>query len=61
MEAKVTDSFDRIMQGLQEAAEHARGADVPGLVLHVPEKGEPGEVDGPDFSLSAPWGRRGSG
>jgi len=34
----VTDSFNRIMQGLQEAVEHARGADVPGLVLHVPEK-----------------------
>jgi putative transcriptional regulator len=34
----VTDSFNRIMQGLQEAVEHARGGDVPGLVLHVPEK-----------------------
>ncbi len=33
----MTDSFDRIMRGLQEAAEHARGADVPGLVLHVPQ------------------------
>lgn len=33
----MTDSFDRIMQGLQEAAKHARGDDVPGLVLHVPQ------------------------
>jgi len=33
----MTDSVDRIMQGLQEAVAHARGADVPGLVLHVPQ------------------------
>jgi len=33
----MTDSFSRIMQGLQEAVEHARGADVAGLVLHIPE------------------------
>jgi len=32
----MTDSVDRIMQGLQEAVAHARGADVPGLVPHVP-------------------------
>ena len=25
----MTDSFDRIMQGLKEVAEHARGAEVP--------------------------------
>ncbi len=31
----MTDSIDRIMQGLQEAVAHARGADVPGLVLHI--------------------------
>jgi len=34
----MTDSFNRIMQGLQEAAEHARGEAMPGLVLHVPQK-----------------------
>jgi len=33
----VADSVNRIMQGLQEAAEHARGDPVPGLVLHVPQ------------------------
>lgn len=33
----MTDSVDRIMQGLQEAVAHACGADVPGLVLHVPQ------------------------
>lgn len=33
----MTDSFDRIMQGLQEAADHARGAEMPALVLHVPQ------------------------
>jgi putative transcriptional regulator len=32
----MTDSFDRIMRGLQEAAEHAGGAAAPSLVLHVP-------------------------
>jgi len=25
------------MQGLQEAVKHASGAEIPGLVLHVPE------------------------
>ena len=29
---------DRIMQGLREAAAHARGEKVPGLKLHVPRK-----------------------
>jgi len=33
----MTDSVNRIMQGLQEAVEHARGAAVPGLALHVPQ------------------------
>jgi len=33
----MTDSVDRIMQGLQEAAAHALGAEVPGMVVHVPE------------------------
>ena len=28
----------RIMQGLHEAAAHARGAKVPGLRMHIPEK-----------------------
>jgi putative transcriptional regulator len=32
----MTDSVDRIMQGLREAEQHACGADVPSLVLHVP-------------------------
>jgi putative transcriptional regulator len=29
---------ERIMQGLREAAAHARGEEVPGLKLHVPRK-----------------------
>ena len=33
----MTDSVDRIVQGLQEAVNHARGADVPGLMLHIPQ------------------------
>lgn len=33
----MADSFDRIMQGLQEAVDHARGADLPDLVLHIPQ------------------------
>ena len=33
----MTESFDRIMQGLQEAVDHAHGKDVPDLVLHVPQ------------------------
>lgn len=37
----MTDSFNRIAQGLQEAAEHARGAEVPDLVLHVPDQPSP--------------------
>ncbi len=32
----MTDSFERIMAALAEAAEHARGAETPGLQLHVP-------------------------
>lgn len=28
---------ERIMQGLREAAAHARGEQVPGLKLHVPK------------------------
>ncbi|WP_029015010.1 helix-turn-helix domain-containing protein [Niveispirillum irakense] len=32
----MSSSADRIMQGLQEAIAHARGEDVPGLVVHVP-------------------------
>ena len=28
--------FDRVMEGLAEAAEHASGADVAGLRLHLP-------------------------
>ncbi len=30
----MTNSADRIMQGLKEALDHAAGADVPGLSLH---------------------------
>jgi putative transcriptional regulator len=29
---------DRVMQGLREAASHARGERVPGLKLHVPRR-----------------------
>ncbi len=32
----MTDSAKRIMRGLEEALAHAQGADVPGLVVHVP-------------------------
>lgn len=34
----MTKAADRIVQGLREAAAHARGAKVPGLKLHVPRK-----------------------
>lgn len=33
----MTDSVDRILQGLREAVDHARDVDVPGLVLHIPQ------------------------
>ena len=33
-----SDAFDQIMTGLNEALAHARGEDVPGLVVHVPER-----------------------
>ncbi len=29
-------AFNRIMEGLAEAQAHARGEDVPGLLVHVP-------------------------
>lgn len=32
----MTKAADRILQGLREAATHARGARVPGLRVHVP-------------------------
>ena len=32
----MTKAADRILQGLREAAAHARGAKVPGLKVHVP-------------------------
>jgi putative transcriptional regulator len=31
------EDFDGIMQGLREARAHARGEDVPGLKVHLPE------------------------
>ena len=34
----MTKTAERIMQGLREAAAHARGERVPGLRLHVPKK-----------------------
>jgi putative transcriptional regulator len=34
---KMSRAAGRIMQGLREAAAHAKGAKVPGLRLHVPE------------------------
>jgi putative transcriptional regulator len=33
----MTNSADRIIQGLKEALDHAAGADVPGLALHIPK------------------------
>jgi putative transcriptional regulator len=35
-ENDMTKAADRIMQGLREAAAHARGEKVPGLKVHVP-------------------------
>lgn len=32
----MSSGVDRIVQGLREALDHARGEDVPGLVIHVP-------------------------
>ncbi|MFV3126479.1 helix-turn-helix domain-containing protein [Niveispirillum sp. KHB5.9] len=32
----MSSSADRIFQGLREALDHAKGEDVPGLVVHVP-------------------------
>jgi hypothetical protein len=32
----MTNAADKIMQGLREAATHARGRKVPGLKLHAP-------------------------
>jgi putative transcriptional regulator len=37
-EVNMKKAADRIMQGLREAAAHARGQQVPGLKLHVPRK-----------------------
>ncbi len=34
----MTKAADRILQGLREAAAHARGKKVPGLKIHVPHK-----------------------
>jgi putative transcriptional regulator len=34
----MTKAADRIIQGLREAAAHARGGTVPGLKLHIPNK-----------------------
>lgn len=34
----MTKVADRILQGLREAAAHARGEKVPGLKIHVPRK-----------------------
>ena len=34
----MTKAADRILQGLREAAAHARGEKVPGLKVHVPRK-----------------------
>ena len=32
----MSNSADRILKGLQEALGHAKGEDVPGLMVHVP-------------------------
>lgn len=34
----MTDTVQRIMTGLNEALAYARGEDVPGLIVHVPER-----------------------
>jgi putative transcriptional regulator len=34
--AKGKRAFDRVMEGLGQALSHARGEDVPGLLVHVP-------------------------
>jgi putative transcriptional regulator len=38
MKRKQTKAAERILQGLREAAAHARGEAVPGLKLHVPRE-----------------------
>jgi putative transcriptional regulator len=30
-------AFERIMEGLDEALAHAKGAETPGLIIHLPE------------------------
>jgi putative transcriptional regulator len=35
-EPKKVRVFDRVMEGLEQALSHARGEEVPGLVVHVP-------------------------
>jgi putative transcriptional regulator len=37
-EKEMSKAADRILQGLREAAAHARGEKVPGLKLHIPRK-----------------------
>jgi putative transcriptional regulator len=37
-EATMSKAAEKIMQGLREAAAHARGEKVPGLKVHVPKK-----------------------
>ena len=32
----MSDGFERIMEGMDEAIRHARGEDVPGIVVHSP-------------------------
>ena len=36
--------FNRVMRGLNEALEHAKGGDVPGLKVHVPAQMDVGAI-----------------
>jgi putative transcriptional regulator len=38
LETEVSKAAERIIQGLREAAAHARGDKVPGIKLHVPRR-----------------------
>jgi putative transcriptional regulator len=40
----ITKAANSIMQGLREAAAHARGDKVPGLKLHVPKRVDVGAI-----------------
>ena len=42
----MTELFDRVMAGLGEALDHARGDDIAGMAVHVPARIDVAEVRG---------------